>query len=347
MTTTAERTSLPVPVLFQVHDGEATGTVLPFCGTKCRDEYEPDEAGVAYSTGTGSTGDFGDGDIVCTGCSMELTVAAYVERIMAEVDEKVELGFVHYDERLSDEAIQKCLDGDRNAADDDVDDSAFEARAFYARECITEACTAAGLDMHDLGAEVTAEVRERVQDRDEFDAFGGLLHNTGRRMFRLKIADPSSDGDHLYGGTYWDSSDKDRKAEAKKIAKALGWGKDTHEFILGILAETSYAGTHPSILWYGSVAPIVEALSVQEFEESAAHTITFDAGDAAALLMWDGMNGAGYEENPLPAGVTLPLRHDLIDLDHKAGPGWSYSDDVAGLVYSAFEADPTIVRVDS
>lgn len=340
MTTTTD-TGITVPVLFHIHDGEATGTVLPFCGAQCRQEYTP-ETDVTYATGEGSTLDFA-AEPVCTECAMPLTVDAYVARIMAEVDDQVELGYISQGERLDDESIQRCLNGDRAGAEEHVDSMSEDNRHYYITQAIEEAASSAGLDTDDLAHEVTDRLREAISERDTFDLFGGLLRSTGRRMFRLKIVDPSDPDEHLYGETYWDSSDTDRAAQAATIAGALGWGDEHHDFILGILAETSYAGTHPSILWYGDVDEMVDALHDQEFQE-ATHTITFDAGAQAALLMWDGLNGSGFEGNPLPAAVTLPLRSDLIDLDHRAGPGYSYSDDVAGLVYSAFETDPTITK---
>lgn len=271
------------------------------------------------------------------------------ERIVAELPEKVTLGYVEYDDKLDVADVQACLNGDggRNDVENRLVDLWFEDRCRHEREAIEEAISSLedeDLDIDDLDHELLQDLREALWDRDDFDPFTDLVRHTPDLMFRCPF--PTRDeGDTIdtplqTQAVEWMSTDDEFAAENERLAEATGLPVD---YIRQTMLQVGQWGSEVSLLWYGDVRKVVDAMAEQEFQDVPGHLFTFPAG-SAHLLIFGRMEGSGYvADDPIPVEITIPVRLGWLELDERgAGTGWSYSDDVAGLVRGCFPADPII-----
>lgn len=273
------------------------------------------------------------------------------DRIVEQIPEKVDLGYVHYDDELQVDDIQACLsEGGRNDVENRLADLWFDDRCRNEREAIEEAVAALDddVDYDDLDPDLIDDLREVLWGRDQFDAFTELLRHTPRKMFRCPF--PTRDeGDDFdtplqTQAVEWCSTDDEFTAENERLAEATGLPVD---YIRDTMLQVGQWGSEVSLLWYGDVRPVIEAMAAQEFQGVPGHTFTFPAG-SAHLLIFGRMEGSGYvADDPIPVDITIPVPLGWLELDERgAGTGWSYSDDVAGLVRGCFPADPIITPIE-
>lgn len=262
----------------------------------------------------------------------ESDVEAAFERAVAALPEKVELVYVDRDDQLSDEQIQKAFNGEAPYDDADFDEFESDARFNGAWSVIEGYVDSDDLDILKQTEDQVDELRFKIEERDESDAFRDLARNTPNKLMRYAIGvEASSD---------WTATDEDILADAGNIAGALGIDLDEHRETLVNLVREGQGGV-VYVYWYGDVADMIEAC--QRYDANGGvvpQTITWDK---PALLVLNGMEGSGYEVT-FPGSVTLPFDRDNLKLDARGiGNGYSW-DEVAAVSASGYGCKVTITK---
>ncbi|MTD47150.1 hypothetical protein GKE82_23395 [Conexibacter sp. W3-3-2] len=246
-----------------------------------------------------------------------------LQAALAALPATVKLGHVHYDDGLTDEQIRQLL-----RSDPDVWDSVAEFELDTREHGLHTLLESLIPDerhrdtlQDDDGAH--EDLREAIFDRDTFDVLGELAAQTGRRMFRFALPRaPEHIESHL------SATPAQLRRSANRLAKAAGINATTnHERLHELLTEASYGG-ELVVLCHADTKEIVDAIAAQQ-------TVTFTD---PYLLIYDRYNGSGHDV-PITGTVTVALTTDTVELD--AGR-MSWSDDIAGVVHSAYATPYTI-----
>lgn len=263
--------------------------------------------------------------------------AAYA-RALEALPETVELVFVQHDDGLTDEQIQKQLNGEAPWDDADADEWQSEAAYYGAVAAIDEYVDPDDLEIlkSDTSSPIGKldELRLEVQERDTSDAFADLLRHTDNKCFRYYVGVDSS--------VTWQSSEEEIGENIDAIAKALGIsGVDHEDMLRSWLAEGQDGPVY--VYWYGDVEQLVKAANNYDGSVEGTvkpQTITWTN---PSLLVLNGLQGSGMDCD-YPGTITLPFDRERLKLDAKGiGNGYSW-DDVAGIVRSAYACDVTITE---
>lgn len=269
--------------------------------------------------------------------------AAYA-RALEAIPEKVELVFVQYDDGLTDEQIQKQLNGEAPWDDADLDEFQSDQSYEGAIAVIDEYVDADDIEVLKSDTDPIGkfdELRLEVQDRDQSDPFSDLLRRTSDRCFRYYIGVDSS--------VTWQSDEAEIQENVNAIAEAIGADPVEHfDTIRAMLVEGQDGPVY--VYWYGDVEQLVKAcnnydgtVATDGHDAVKAQTITWTT---PYLLVLNGLQGSGMDA-AFPGTVTLPFNRENLKLDAKGiGNGYSW-DDVAGMVRSAYACEVTITETNT
>lgn len=266
--------------------------------------------------------------------------------ITAKMDETVDLVFVEYDDKLTDEQVNMVLAGRWSEVEDAVESVFAESRENNLIEECEKAAAAAGYDWDELSETVQETVRYEVERRDGSDPVADLLRQTPKQLLRTCLGQPGP----LAGAAWQEDFGNDeaiaiRHEAVAGILRGAGLNTATPEAtsaIAELVSESGgmwHEGVDLDVLWYGDVAT---ASSSPSSEHSGSNTLTFTN---PTILLIDRINGSGHEvrilgqvrKNLAPNLDQEDLeRTEKVYLDSAAGGyGW---DSIAGVVKSAYES---------
>jgi hypothetical protein len=250
------------------------------------------------------------------------------ERALATLPEKVTLGYVDYDDSLSDNQIRSLFAGEWLYEDASFDEWYSDMRAHNANESIKENVDEEDREILDE-ALLLDELRYALEERDDWDPASELLNRTGTKWMRYKVGLDVPDTCFV--------SDEELAETVAEILSAVNLDETHAPAVRAMLAEASHTGSL-WVFWHGDIAPLVEAAQrVDADGNPVPQTVTFTGAD---LLNYDGFGGAGYStEFPMDLTITLPFDRDNLRLD--AGDG-SFSDWVCGGLYAKQDATVTV-----
>jgi uncharacterized protein YfiM (DUF2279 family) len=284
------------------------------------------------------------------------TAMALAKRAVATLPDKTELAYVDYRDELDNADLAKLLAGDEQSVFERIAEAYDESRdsgiEYLLGEALNKRQAARVRDNSDAWLHFSGECLER----DESDPLGDLIDNSNRKMIRFKLRPVRGGngggycGDPAYiGNGYampedsWSWSDARVTREARKLALAAGIPYAANREPLRDLVNNATYGGLLHVLAYVEFSDVWKAVSWVLRDDGSRARITFTD---PTLLLLDSLNGSGFDAEVSGQVVIEFGKSDLgevMALDHKgAGTGYSWSDDIAGVSYSAFKADPKI-----
>jgi hypothetical protein len=294
--------------------------------------------------------------------------AARVKTLVAETPPHVrDFGFVDYDEQLNDDQVAGLLSGDhgrRSAAIEETDEVHFAkvqaGITQYIRDDV-DVDDRTLLDERDMlwwnDDEALARQLEEVDTSTVFDKL--LAHTPARAL----VVDT---GYHFEAPMFDDDPATEEAAAALTVAIAeLGISSEVAQGLAAEIVEESMYSSGPLlVIWYGDLDPVVSAvLAVHHGNQpDLPHTFRWTRpgsgrglyGEAGVQIGVLASEGAGHfvsvpwEEVDAGQGgrmaVTVPSV--LTDVRLDGATGYSWTDDVAGIVLTAIMADATVGRAD-
>lgn len=250
---------------------------------------------------------------------------------IAGLDKEYELGYIDYNDRLTDDQIRSLVEGDYEEIWDSFDEWLDQQRWEYASEHTEQALLAArqqleastplGHDLEELVNNVASDhleddIRDRIMQRDTFDPLSGLASNSGQVMLRVPVGD-----DPIFQGNERDSSVPD-------IVAALGPGvKLGRADRLKIRDALRECGDYVQPMWLFTV----RVGDIADLGPDRGIRVT-----RPYLMLSNPYAGDGWVTDE-PLDVTIELQRDELSTDKAAaGYGW---EQIAGCCISAYEAD--------
>lgn len=269
-----------------------------------------------------------------------------LEEVIKQLPEKVTLTYVDYRDELNSEDCAKILGGQLDDVALDIDENNDRS---YGYDSVLE----------DIIPD--AEEREAFKDSDDYPDFmcacderddsnviRELAKNSGNKMVRFRINLP--DGNQFYqDGWVHTWEEKQIIQTAKDMAKALRVQyKKNADKLVEIVENASYGG-YLYVLAYVDFEDLMDAVDHCLQKDSHKVRITFTNPN---VLILDRLNGSGHE-NEIEGKVTIEFSKKDLDtnsgamqLDEKgAKTGYSWSDDIAGVVKSCYETDIKIEKL--
>jgi len=276
----------------------------------------------------------------------------------------VTLRYVSYDDQLSTEQMDTILEGRWNDAENDVDerlsDGAYEEAVRVATEELATAVEEGRFDREwdELDPDEQDESRYAVEERDDSDAVGDLLRNTGDQLMRTSLGRPAErlSESRWASGHQLDTGGFEARLKAvSDLLKEAGVdpsAEGVQEAIEELVDNGPWdwhEGVQLDVIFYAPLEDAVPApRSDSDCPETAMKVLEFAKPH---ILLIDKWNGSGHD-----VVVPSPLKKTLIRpaedgpevpqtgrayLDASAG-GYSW-DSVCGLVKSAYgkEGAPT------
>lgn len=238
-----------------------------------------------------------------------------IARAIKELPEKVTLGYVDYQDKLSDEQVTMLLDDDMEKLYDSIWEWEADARergVEYELERVLDSDEEreALRDSDDY-----EKFREECWDRDESNMLGDLIRQTPGVMIRYSLDHDVEPYPHL-------QTDEELDEAARDICEAAGISYDSNRDTARLLCiEASYGGR----LCVLHMTDLEDLIRVR-----AGGTVVFKDPN---LLVYDGLNGSGSCEDVIG---TVTVKIDDDTLSHDTGR-YSWSDGIAGVVHSCFD----------
>ena len=273
-----------------------------------------------------------------------LSAKQILKKAIEALPEKTNLTYIDYRDNLDNEQMAKVLGGHSDDIVDAMDFDDYEAIRELLKEGVPEEEEREkliGSDQH------FHQFMDECRDRDESTPYADLLKNTRRKMVRFMV--PGSDGNFNYemecDSWRWDAAKTE--AEAKKLAGAAKIDFETNRNALIDIVQNATYGGSLCVLGYVESKELADAVEhLLRDEEKHRVRITFTDPQ---LLILDRMNGSGHDEGVKGTIVfefghkDLGTRDGVMQLDHRgAGTGYSWSDDIAAVVYTYYKSDPKI-----
>ena len=268
-----------------------------------------------------------------------------VNKAIKALPEKVTLTYIDYRDSLDAEQLAKVLGG----LEDEVMESFSENNRDSEDDSVSVLLEEAlpSLDGNDLqqikDSDEYDRFREECYDRDDSTPLADLLKNCNRRMVRFYL-DGGKDELEMAPDSYRFDEDQCR-SEKQKLATMTGLDLLVNDMAFSSLIDNASYGGRVCVLAYVEVADLYKAVNHLLRDNEARVRMTFTDPD---VLIYDGMNGSGHDEQ-VKGDITLEFGfadlgvNGIFRLDEKgAGTGYSWSEDIAGTVNSAFKQDPKI-----
>jgi len=270
---------------------------------------------------------------------------AILKQAIAALPEKTYLFHIDRDDELRPEQMQQLLTGEKDAVMEEVTEHFNDSDTYPIDELLNEAVPDED-DRESLKEDIDSmqQFRDECYNRDQSTPFDDLLNNTGRIMVRFHILDDKGERVEQDGDSWrWD--DAQTEAEGKKLAAALGFPYEAIKADMDELTANASYGGNLCVLGYVDAKELGDAIEhILRNEEKHRVKLTFIDPH---ILVHDGFNGSGHDVD-IKGEVTInfgakEMRNRIMCVDAKgAGTGYSWSDDIAGVVKTAYEADPTI-----
>ena len=272
-------------------------------------------------------------------------LAAALALLPAETD----LVCVAYDDQLTDDQIEEALAGETGPGWERFcswHDEAQEEGALYEIRQLPDDVRG------NLSMDEEQELIDALRERDRSTAWDDLARRSRDRLFAYQVGDRDANADEVDVERCWSPSEHDEvtQAQTAKLRQVLALrGIDVTlpanaAAIDSLVAENLYHGGVVAVLWYGSVAPWLDLVGGEPYDdpevgvlERPETTVTFTA---PYVLVWNGWGGAGHFER-FEGELTVPWEPERL---HLCGPGQWDVDSCFGLVLGAFAATPTITK---
>jgi len=250
---------------------------------------------------------------------MDPKVRYFLDEALTALPEKLDLVYVDYNDRLSDDQVKSLLAGDQESLWDSTSEWESEQQHYHMRHLLFEEC---GLDDDEAQAvfdddEAWEEFRETCYERDQSDWLDQLVRNTPNVQIRYDLDHEVPDYTMV----------EDLAEEAQAIAEAAGIDYETNSIALrSLVANASYGG----ILCVLHNSDLADVLKVDNWGRPNGGKVIFTD---PYLLVYDGLNGSGHDEQ-VCGTIEIEIKEDTMR--HDAGR-YSWSDDIAGVVHGAYQ----------
>ncbi len=259
-------------------------------------------------------------------------------KAIAEIPENLELTFVEYDDKLTNEQVAELLTGENETSIDTLDEWESENRHHGEQYQINEIRESLDDEERDLLDDVEDELREALWEADKSDPFGDLIRRTPDKWLRYWIDERDLDTDELIDRVFIGVNGVGEVLDALGL---LGTDQHTPELeqeIADVLAESGSANAI-YLLWHGDIeAPIrAAAYDFGSDPKTMSTTVTFKD---PYLLLFNPFNGSGYAER-IHVTITRQFDPDHIKLDERGGGGgYSFTDETCGGWH--YDGDTTV-----
>lgn len=259
------------------------------------------------------------------------------EAVIETLPEKLDLIYVHYDDKLTDEQVTLAVTGDIEGLWESLSEWESDAQFFSVQECWKEALKEFDDDERER-LEEDEEAFEIFQstcwDRDESDWFDQLCSHTPGVMIRYYITDKDGDDYEIPPAMF--EEDPSVEDTAKGIAEAAGISYDENKDTLHeIVVNASYGG----MLCVLHCSDISDVLKVDVGGRPHGGEVVFTD---PYLLVYDGMNGSGMDGQ---VTGTVRIKIEKESMRHDSG-SYSWSDDIAGVVHGAYDTEAEFISHD-
>jgi len=268
---------------------------------------------------------------------------ALVEQAMSLLPEKTDLCYVQYDDHLMDEQIHDLFDGLAFGEVKGLDEFEFESRWYGLQYELDELKRNGDFDDEEMDLIVTDQrVIDAIYDRDESDPLRDLISHTPDRYMRYWMDERDLDTDELLDRI---SIGVEGVGEVLDALGLLGTDQHTPELEQEIADILANSGTDVAIyiFWSGPIDDLIEAAAWDYGEGAPKQTITWEN---PGLLLYHPFYGNGFE-GQIHCTITTEFNKSNLALDAKGGRGYSYSEEVAGLMPRAYDTNVTITREDT
>jgi hypothetical protein len=276
---------------------------------------------------------------------MTKKIKTILEAAIAAIPTTVTLTYIEHDDSLTDQQVASVLGGESDDVLDEISENLMDSQDNGVDSVLEEAVP----DEDDREAlkedfDAFAQFQDVCDDRDDSTPFKELLQHTGRKMVRFHFRENGALVE-MEESNDWD--EERRTIEAQRLAKASGVDWATNAAAMGSLVEEASYGGKLCILAYVDIGTLGGAVEYLLQNEKGRVRLTFTD---PFLLVHDGSNGSGYDRR-VKGSVVFEFgkndlsadRYGVLQLDAKGvGLGYSWSDDIAGVVYRASQADPKI-----
>jgi len=258
------------------------------------------------------------------------------EAIIETLPEKLDLIYVHYDDKLTPEQVSELVKGNIEAVWDSLSEWESEAQHYSVMECWKESLKEFdGLERERLEEDDEAfdNFQQACWDRDESDWFDQLLAHTPGVMIRYYITDKFGDPVEIEGFT----TDLTVEEQARSIADAAGISYDDNkETLHEIVVNASYGG----LLCVLHCSDIRDVAKIDMGGRDKGGEVVFTD---PYLLVYDGVNGSGMD-GQVTGTVRIKIEEDTMR--HDTG-SYSWSDGIAGVVHGAYDTPAEFISHDN
>lgn len=274
---------------------------------------------------------------------VHIDTAKVLEAAMGRLEETYTLDYVAYDDKLTEEQIQRILQGEVS----DVENEILEQWQEYHHQLVDEQylpqLVPDPVERAALSADSERfwELVEAIRDRDDSTLWADLVRNTRQWsiLMRYRLGKPDEDMDLPYNLGYpADPQEKIVNRWARKLARMAGVDFEPNEQAFRqMVIEQSYYGGTLWVVWYGSPGDLIEAVCADTWQRKRRRTITWTNPE---LVLLDRFNGSGHDES-IVGTITKPWDPERCEVDSQPrfGYGW---DKVAGVVKTAYKCEWSI-----
>lgn len=274
---------------------------------------------------------------------VQIDTEKLLQEALSKLSETYTLDYVDYDERLSDEQIQQIFDGKLEEVENEIQDRANDYHWELIADQILPELIPDGVQRAALVADGDSfrQLIEAIEDRNDATLWKDMVRNTGRFGTLMRYHLGGNDDQDLPYNTGYPADPKNKVIErwARKLARMAGVDYATNEAAFRqMVIEQSYYGGQLYVIWYGSPAPLIDAISEAEWQETRKRRRTITWTNPQLVLL-DRYNGSGHDAQIIGT-ITKPWDPERCDTDSK---GWGYGwDAVASVVQSAYKCEWSI-----
>lgn len=242
----------------------------------------------------------------------EKRAEAIYDRVLADLPAELDLTYVHYDDRLSEQQIVSILGGSEPWEVASLDEWECDQRHHYAMQEITERTTEE--ERHLLeGNDWMDELRFAVQDRDRSEPYTQLMSQTPDLWFRYELPYEFFDDERV--SLEW---------HAREICDVLGLSEiDNMKSIVDLLTNAG-TGTLLYVLWRASIRDLWSLLDCSRRHPSPKDDFAFLVWRDPTLLLFNRLSGYGYESAVKGVVSTQFCSADLhLDMGQGSWSDWT------------------------
>lgn len=258
------------------------------------------------------------------------------EAVIDTLPEKLDLIYVHYDDKLTDEQVSYAVAGDIEKLWDSLSEFESDSQWYSIQEIWKETLKEFEPDEREL-IEEDDEAFERFQqecwDRDDSDWFDQLCRHTNGVMIRYYLTDKDGDEVEIEGYT----TDLTVEEQAQTIADAAGISYDDNKDTLHeIVVNASYGG----MLCVLHCSDIEDVMKIDMGGRPHGGEVIFTD---PYLLVYDGMNGSGMDGQ---VTGTIKIKIEDGTMRHDTG-SYSWSDGIAGVNHGSYKTEAEFISHDN